>query len=104
MPRRSVLREMSGLDDDEFDRQRDDAVEFLQQSALLVNLVCMYDSEKAEMTVKAAESYDTIQSMFDPTGWMQNHQQAHANGKMVSILLNAKKKFTEMGLCPKEGK
>lgn len=96
---RSPLRKMSGLDDEEFDRQKELAEDFLRRSGLLVSMICQYDDEMSASIAEAAESYDTLVSIFDPTMYMQHQEQLKTNGRMVAIIVNAKKKLTELGLC-----
>lgn len=96
---RSPLREMSGLDDEEFDRQKEVAEKFLVNTGVMAQMICSFDSEMAEAVMSAYGSYDTIVSMFDPTRYMQEAPQARANANMTKIILDAKKKLTEMGIC-----
>lgn len=99
MPR-DLLRETSNLTDAEYNRQQLAAEEFLMTTMPLVSLICMYDGEMADAIIEGWESYDTMVSMFDPSRWMTERDQAQKNAKMVHIIRTAQKKLTELGLCP----
>jgi hypothetical protein len=100
MTKRNPLREISGLDDDEFNRQQIEGVQFIQATAAMASIICTYDGDGADAMIDAWGSYDTMVSMFDPSRYMMERDTAHKNAKMVHIVREAQKKLQALGLCP----